>query len=46
MEMELETGPAAPGTESKDLCATISALAYPSSAVHMLSLKSLLLDVG
>lgn len=32
MEMELETSPAAAGTESKDLCATITALAYPSSS--------------
>lgn len=32
MEMELETGPAAAGTESKVLCSTISALAYPSSS--------------
>lgn len=32
METEPETGPAAAGTESTDLCATISALAYPSSS--------------
>lgn len=31
MEMELDTSPAAAGTESADLCSTITALAYPSS---------------
>lgn len=30
--MELETNPAAAGTESTDLCAIASALAYPSSS--------------
>lgn len=34
MEMELEAGPGAAGTESTDLCATVSARAYPSSSNH------------